>query len=89
MGNTAAVHVTVQGTVTLTPVTAFLGKSQDLIPYPYVTVPGCSDVWCKGRVHSGLLTLSGALPLTGFTSAAQLRCGGLLYSHWPHGTQQQ
>lgn len=27
--NTAAVHVTVQGTVTPTPVTAFLGESQD------------------------------------------------------------
>lgn len=30
--NTAAVHVTVQGTVTPTLVTAFLGESQGLIP---------------------------------------------------------
>lgn len=85
--NTAVAHVTAQGTVTPTLVTAFLGESQDLLPCPYVLVLGWSDVWC--RVHSGWLTLSGALPLTGFTSAAQLRCGGPLYSHWPHGTQQQ
>lgn len=36
--NMAAVHVTVQGTVTPTPVTAFLGESQDLTPYSYVII---------------------------------------------------
>lgn len=41
--NTAAVHVTVQGTVTHTLVIAFLGESQDLITNPYVTVPGYFD----------------------------------------------
>lgn len=38
--NTAVVRVTVQGTVIPTPVTAFLGESQDLIPSPYVAVLG-------------------------------------------------
>lgn len=33
--NTAAVLVTAQGTVTPTPVTAFLGESQDLPPRPH------------------------------------------------------
>ena len=38
--NTAVAHVTVQGTVTPTLVTAFLGESQDLLPCPYVLVLG-------------------------------------------------
>lgn len=38
--NTAAVLVTARGTVTPTPVTAFLGESQGLMPYPYVLVLG-------------------------------------------------
>lgn len=87
--NTAAVHVTARGIVTPTPGTAFLGESQGFNTISICIVLGLIDVWCGGGVHSGCLTLSGALPLTGFTSAAQLRCGGLLYSHRPHGTQQQ
>lgn len=51
--NTAAVHVTARETVTPTTVTASLGESQGLMPYPYVFVLGLSDVWRRGGVHSG------------------------------------
>lgn len=82
--STAAVRVTARGTVTRTPATAFLGESQVLTPHPYVGGDRVTWRW----VHSGCLTLSGALGLTlVLTSAAHsLDASGAATGHMGHSS---